>query len=184
MLTYAECAFQRASICGIDTIVFGSGGSRQVPEGFSAATAFDQYVALLRDLAAIAQRHRVTVVVEPLNRGECNLINTIAEGADAVRQVGDARVRLLADIFHMMRNGEGPEAILAHGDLLSHAHIAEVESRTAPGTKGDDFRPFLRALRSVGYDRRLSLECGFGDLAADLQRAVSTLRDQMRDSGF
>ncbi len=184
ILAYADHAFARAHAAGIDTIVFGSGGARQVPEGVTQARAFSQFVSLLKELGPIAQRHGVTIVVEPLNRGECNFINTLGEGAEAVRQAGHARVRLLADIYHMLRNDEKPEAITTHGALLKHVHIAERETRSAPGVAGDDFRPFLSALRSVGYDHRLSFECGWKDLAAELPTAVTELRRQLADAGY
>lgn len=184
ILAYARTAFARAERAGIDTIVFGSGGARQVPDGFSTATAFEQFIALLTRLAPLAARHGVTLVVEPLNRGECNFINTVDEGAEVVRRVDQPAVRLLADLYHMLRNGEGPEALTRHGALLAHTHIAEKEKRTGPGIAGDDFRPFLTALRAGGYDRRMSLECGFPDLEADLARSLKALRGQLADAGY
>lgn len=184
LLAYAESAFARAHLAGIDTIVFGSGGARGVPEGFSAATAFTQFVSILGKMAPLAARHGVTIVVEPLNRGEVNFINTIDDGAEVVHRVGHPSVRLLADLFHMLRNGETPDAITRHGALLAHAHLAEKETRSAPGTKGDDFRPFLRALRQTGYDRRLSLECVFGDLGSELGGSLKALRGQLADAGY
>ena len=184
LLAYAESAFARARRTGIDTIVFGSGGARAVPEGFSAATAFTQFISMLGKMAPIAARHGVTIVVEPLNRGEVNFINTIDEGAEVVNRVGHPSVRLLADLFHMLRNGETPDAITRHGALLAHAHLAEQETRSAPGIKGDDFRPFLRALRQVGYDRRLSLECAFGNLGSELDGSLKVLRGQLADAGY
>ena len=83
-----------------------------VPEGFSPTRAFAQYVEALRRMAPVAQRHGVTIVVEPLNRGECNLINTIVEGAEAAAQADHPAVKLLVDIFHMLRNGESPDDIV------------------------------------------------------------------------
>ena len=184
LLAYAASAFARAQRAGIDTIVFGSGGARGVPAGFSAATAVTQFVGLLCKMAPLAARHGMTLVVEPLNRGEVNFINTIDEGAEVVNRVNHPSVRLLVDLFHMLRNGETPDAITRHGALLAHAHIAEKEIRSVPGTKGDDFRPFLRALRQAGYDRRLSLECKIGDLAAELGGALKALRGQLADAGY
>jgi len=184
LLAYAASAFARAQRAGIDIIVFGSGGARAVPDGFSSATAFTQFVSILGQMAPIAARHALTIVVEPLNHGAVNFINTIDEGAEVVARVDHPHVRLLADLFHMLRNGETPDAITRHGSLLAHAHIAEQETRSAPGVKGDDFRPFLRALRQTGYDRRLSLECTFADLGAELGGSLTALRRQLTDAGY
>lgn len=84
---YARSAFARAQKVGIDTIVFGSGGARGIPEGWTSDKAFTQFVAVLKRFAPIAVAHGVTLVVEPLNRGECNFVNTIDEGAEVVRAV-------------------------------------------------------------------------------------------------
>jgi sugar phosphate isomerase/epimerase len=184
LLAYAGEAFRRARRSGIDTIVFGSGGARALAEGFPVASAVEQFATLLAKLGPLAARHGVTVVVEPLNRGECNFINTLDEGAEVVRRVDHPNVRLLADLFHMLRNDETPDAIRRHGDLLAHTHIAEKETRSAPGVRGDDFRPFLKALRAAGYDRRMSLECSFTDLAGELPGALKALRTQLADAGY
>jgi sugar phosphate isomerase/epimerase len=84
----------------------------------------------------------------------------------------------------MLRNDEGPEALTRHGPLFAHTHIAEKETRSAPGVKGDDFHPFLKALRAGGYDHRMSLECGFGDFAAEIGPSLKALRQQLQDAGF
>lgn len=183
LLRWSDAAFGRARRAGIDTIVFGSGGARTAPEGFSATTAFEQYVAALIAMAPIAHRHGVTLVVEPLNRGECNVVNSVDEGGEAVRRCGHPSVRLLADLYHMMKEGEGPDAIRRNGDLIRHTHVAERDRRTPPGIVGDDFRPYLRALREVGYDHRMSIECTFGDMAAELAPAVAALRRQLAEVG-
>lgn len=70
------------------------------------------------------------------------------------------------------------ETIRAGGDLLVHLHIAEKTKRTPPGTAGDDFTPYFRALKEIGYDGLLSIECRWDDMAGQLSRAVRTLNEQ------
>lgn len=181
---YATVAFARARRAGIDTIVFGSGGARGIPEGWTTDQAFAQFVAVCKRFAPLAAQQGVTIVIEPLNRGECNFINTIDEGAEVVRAVDHPSVRLLADLFHMLRNGEGPESLATHGALLAHTHLAEKETRSAPGVKGDDFRPYLRALRAGGYNHRMSIESGWGDFGAEIGPSLKALRGQLADAGF
>jgi sugar phosphate isomerase/epimerase len=182
---YAETAFARAKSIGLTTIVFGSAGARQVPDGWSAARGFEQYVEALKIVAPVAEKHGVTVVVEPLNRGECNLVNTIGEGAEAVQRCNHAHVQLLVDIFHMLRNGEAPDPIARHADLIVHSHVAENENRAAPGTKGEDFRPFLRALKKAVRCQRLAIECVWTEpMAGAAIPALAELRRQLADAGY
>lgn len=183
VLAYARTAFRRAREAGVRVIVFGSSGSRAIPEGFDAGEARRQFVSLLRRLGPLAREHGVIVAVEPLNRGECNFINTVAEGAAIVREADDPGVRLLADIYHMLCEDEGPESIVAAGALLVHCHIAEEEGRAAPGVHGEDFTPYLDALRRIGYRGAISFEGRWSDIGRELPVAVQTLRAQIARTG-
>lgn len=181
---YAATAFRRASEVGMTIIVFGSGGARQVPAGFPPERAFEQFVDVLRHFAPVAAAHNVTMVVEPLNRGECNFINTLAEGAEAVERAAHPHVKLLADIFHMLRNGEPADDIARFGPLLHHVHVAENKDRAAPGVNGDDFRPFFRALKKSGFDGRITIEAVWTKLAEQVEAAMQALRAQLTAAGY
>ena len=177
---YADSAFRRAGSIGMTTIVFGSGGARQLPDGWPAANGFEQYVAALRLCGPLAEKYGVTLVVEPLNRGECNLVNTVDEGAEAVRRCGHSHVKLLVDIFHMLRNGEAPESISRHADLITHAHVAENADRAQPGVHGEDFRPFFKALRKAESCQHLTIECNWTEgMRAGVRPAIQALRQQL-----
>jgi sugar phosphate isomerase/epimerase len=181
---YAAATFRRASEIGMQLIVFGSAGARNLPAGFSAAHGFEQYVDALRHFAPLAAAQGVTIVVEPLHRDESNLINTILEGAEAVERAAHPNVKLLVDIFHMLRNGESPEDILKVGPLVRHVHVAENKDRTAPGVNGEDLRPFFRALKKINYDARLTIEAAWTDLEQQLQPALAALRTQLKAAGY
>lgn len=179
---YAEVAFRRARAVGMERLVFGSGGARKIPDGFPREQAKAQFVALLKRLGPLAAKHQVTIVVEPLNKAECNFINTLAEGAELVRAAAHPNVWLLADIFHMLRDGEPAGEIARFGNLLRHVHLAEKEKRTAPGVMGDDFRPFFAALKQAGYDGRMAIECGWADRPKQSVVAVRTVREQWAEA--
>ena len=181
---YAQVVFRRCKEIGMKFIVFGSAGARMVPPGFHISKAFEQYVDILKQFAPLAEENGVTIVVEPLNRGECNLVNTILEGAEAVRRANHNSVKLLVDIFHMLRNGESPDDIVKVGPLIRHAHIAENKDRAAPGVNGENLRPYLRALRKTGYNDRLALEPIWTDLPNQVGPALAELRKQLADSGY
>lgn len=179
VLKYAETAFKRARQVGIKVIVFGSAGSRTLPDGFDRDEAKRQFVALLKRMGPLAQPHEVVVAVEPLQKQETNFINTLAEGAEIVRAADHPNIRLLADVFHMLRMDEPPEPIRQAGKLLAHVHLAEKRERTPPGVDGDDFSGYLQALKDIGYTGCVSIECGWQDLAKQLPPAIKMLREQM-----
>jgi len=181
---YAASAVRRAKEIGMSVIVFGSGPARTAPAGFSLATAFEQFVGLLTRIGPVAQQSGVVIVVEPLQRGESSIVNTILEGAEAVRRANHPAVQLLVDSFHMVRNGESFDDILKVAPLIRHAHISEDRDRAPLGTHGDDLRPFLRALRRAGYNERLTLEPNWTDIASQATPCVAELRRQMADAGY
>ena len=181
---YATNVFRRSKEIGITLIVFGSAGARMIPEGFSATKAFEQYVDVLKQFGPLAEENGVTLVVEPLNRVECNLVNTILEGAEAVRRANTNGVKLLVDIFHMLRNGESPDDIEKVGPLIRHAHVAEDKDRAAPSVNGEDLRPFYRALHRAGYRDRLTIEAVWTDLPNQLGPALEKLRGDLKDVGY
>jgi len=162
--------------------VFGSGGSRRVPEGFERRQASEQLAGHLARWGPIAAEAGVILVIEPLNKGETNIINTVDEGAELARRVGHPNVRLLADTYHMATDGDPPEAIRRAGELIAHVHCAEAAGRVPVGFGGEDHRPYFRALKDIGYDGRVSIEASFDDLAAQLPAAVAKLRQQIESA--
>ena len=179
ILKYVETAFRRAQITGVKHIVFGSSGSRKVPEGFSRDEALNQFTELCRKMAPIAEKYDVVVVLEPLNKGECNLLNTVADGGEIVKAVNHNNIMLLADVYHMLRENESPESIIRYGDYIRHTHIAENKERAAPGTYNDDFRPYFRALKEIEYNGLMSIECNWKNMAEQAGPALEALRKQI-----
>ena len=174
---YVETVTARAGRAGIETLVFGSGAARQVPEGFDRDRAWAQLVAFARLAGDAAARNGVTIAVEPLRAAECNILSRTAESAGFVREVDHPAVRLLVDAYHWAQMRDPPEAIVEAGPLLCHAHIATYENRRAPGFEPCDFQPFFAALKAAGYTGGVSIEGGWNDMAADAPNALATLKE-------
>ena len=173
---WAATAARRAAPLGIPYLVLGSGGSRRVPDGFSRGQAEEQFTALCRRLGEAAQANGIVIAIESLNRGETNFMNTLAEVIALVDAVGHPGFQAVADFYHLAREDEGPDVVRKAGARIRHCHLAEKDKRTAPGTAGDDFRPYFKALKEIGYAGGISLECGWKDFAAEAAGAVATLR--------
>ena len=177
---YVTTVFRRAKRAGVDTIVFGSGGARQVPDGWDRKQAWAQLVAFGRMFGPLAAAQGVTVVVEPLNRRECNILNTVAESAELVRAIDHPAVRLLVDGYHWALDNDRAEDIVANGRLLAHVHVATAPNRLPPGAEPcAKLADFFRALAQAGYDGRVSFEGKLPDPAAQLPPALLTMRGLM-----
>ena len=140
---YLERALERVQALGGRVAVFGSGKSRNRPQGMAYADAFRRLTEVTRLTSEVARRYGVTIVIEPLNRTESNMINSLAEGACLVAAVDHPNVRLLADYYHMAKDGEPIGDIVRLGGV-THAHIATREGRGLcrflPGAAGDGLR--------------------------------------------
>ncbi len=172
---FVTTALSRAGRAGVDTIVFGSGGARQIPEGFDRAKAVDQIVRFFEILGPIAKQHGVTIVIEPLNRGETNVINTVDEGARLVERINHPNIRLLVDGYHWAKDGDSREGILNNQTLLAHAHVATVEGRRPPSPT-DPCSDFFSVLNQAGYTGRVSIEGNITDPISELPRALEIMR--------
>lgn len=179
VLKFAETAFRRAEVVGVKTIVFGSGGSRGIPEGFSREMAKDQFISLCKRMAPLAGKYHVVIVLEPLNTKECNFINSVAEGAEIVGAVNHGNFQLLADVYHMLRENESPANITKYSRLLYHTHIAENAGRAAPGVNKEDFTAYFKALKDAKYEGRMSIECNWKSLESQAGPALKAMRDQL-----
>lgn len=180
VLRHAGAVFRRAKTLGIPYIVLGSGRSRRVPDGFDAAKARAQFIDACKRMAPLAADGDVVVVLEPLNKSETNFLNRVDEGVPWVDEIGHPNIQLLADIYHMLQDDEGPDSIRLAGARIRHTHIAEKGGRTIPGTVGDDFRPYFKALKAAGYTGGVSIEGRWAksNWEEQLAPALAVMREQ------
>jgi sugar phosphate isomerase/epimerase len=182
ILTYAEKVFSRCKSAGVQMIVLGSSGARKIPDGFERQTATDQFVHISKQLASLASKYQITIALENLNRGETNFINSVSEALNIVKQVSHPNFRLCADIYHMLKEGEGPAILLQTKEYLIHCDVAEKEKRTPPGVKGQDFKPYFRALRAIGYSGKIVIEANWESLEKQAAPARKCLELQINES--
>lgn len=175
---YLEAAIKRASELGAEIIVFGSGGSRRVPEGFDKPAAYKQLNEFLLLAGEKAEAYNVTITIEPLRKGETNIINTAEEGLYLVKEVNHPNIKLLVDYYHMYMEGENANIILKAGsDYIKHIHLAEPKMRVWPRNKAEaDYEGFVNMLKTIGYDKGISIEAGTEDIKGDAVYSLDLLK--------
>jgi sugar phosphate isomerase/epimerase len=133
-------------------------------------------IVQLRELAPAAAAAGVAIFLEPLNRYEAHLINRLEQAVAVCRRVGPS-VKVMADFFHMnIEETDIAASIRAAGADIVYVHVAD-SNRLQPGRGHLDFRPGFGALKAVGYDGYLGIECQVdGPIEEALREAAGLLR--------
>jgi sugar phosphate isomerase/epimerase len=181
VLGYADTVLSRAKKAGIHFIVLGSGGARRIPDGYDVVKAQADFALLCRKLAVVAGEYGIMIALESLEATETNFLITLKNAADVVRAVDHPNFKLNADIFHMMREDESAQSIVDAADILVYCEIAEKEKRSLPGVQGDDFKPYLRALRKAKYKGHIFIEGNTSNPGNDIPLSFKYLTRQLEE---
>ncbi len=176
---YLDKAFARARRIGAKVVVFGSGASRRVPDGFDTSVAWRQIGNYLRMVQRHAMENDITVVIEPLRAVECNIMNYVSEATLMASLIQMPNIAVLADTFHMAMGSEPLSSLTMAGSLLKHMHIANAIGRKYPKTgDGERYQEIFETLKEMGYEGRVSVEAGCEDFSREARQAFEVLNAQ------
>lgn len=174
--TYIENACLRASELGAKVIVFGSSGAKNVPEGFPEEEAFRQIAEVLKIADNYVSPRGMQIAIEPLNRKESNIIINLLDGKKLMQAVDIPSVKLLVDYYHFMFEKEKLDTIIENGREIIHVHFAKPEGRVFPSEILAEYENFFSALKSVGYDSRVSIEAYSEHGKEDIGKAIGIMK--------
>jgi D-psicose/D-tagatose/L-ribulose 3-epimerase len=144
----------------------------------------------LRAAAEHAEKAKILLAIEPLNRFETYVINTDADALRLCKEVGSDYLKVQIDTFHAnIEEKDTAKAILATGKpYLGHFHASESD-RGVPGTGQVRWKEVFAALKAVGYDRWVTIESfatGILDLcaAACIWRPIYESADALAKDGL
>jgi sugar phosphate isomerase/epimerase len=142
----------------------------------------DRHVLLdsLEELGEHAEGEGTLVLLEPLNRYEDHMLNRLQEAVDLAKTARRDSIRVMGDLFHMNIEEEDlGESIRRADGYLAHVHLAD-SNRVHPGGGHTDFVPAFGALREIGFDGYLAMECAVrGDAETVLPQVTRHLRSLM-----
>ena len=165
---YLEPCLARCRRLGASIVVWGSAGSRNVPEGFPRQRAERQIADFLRMAGDIARHHDIVVAIEPLRHQESNILNTGAEALKMVRAVKHPHVRMIIDYYHLREENEDPRIVEEARREIVHLHFANPHGRLWPHdlSEDDHYIAFFQYLKKTGYSGGISIE-GKGSFEQD-----------------
>lgn len=133
-------------------------------------------------LDKVAEETGTTIYLEPLNRYQDHMINSLADARSYIEENGFKNVKIIADFYHMnIEEDDISEALHQNRDLVGHIHLAD-NHRYQPGSGSLDFKKHFNTLKENGYDGFLTIECRVrgNDLDGEYRQAVNHLRESLR----
>jgi sugar phosphate isomerase/epimerase len=156
--TYFTELVEFCSDLGGNLIVVGSPKQRNIPDGATAAQAWDWAKETIQPAVARARQRGVTICLEPLSPQETNFINTAEEAVRFVRQFHSPSLKIILDVKAMSSEKKPiPQIIQESWPHFAYFH-ANDKNLKGPGFGDVDFRPIARALRDTGYEGWVSVE--------------------------
>lgn len=126
------------------------------------------------------------VLLEPLNRYEDHMLNTLDAAARVIDEGGLKYTQITADFFHMsIEEADIAASIRKYGSKIGHVHIAD-SHRYQPGSGHTDFVPGFKALYDIGFDGTMAFECRVlgDDQEGAYARSVGCILDRMAQAGL
>ncbi|MHB8277990.1 MAG: sugar phosphate isomerase/epimerase family protein [Candidatus Humimicrobiaceae bacterium] len=136
---------------------------------------FEYAVGGLKEVANYAKKYGVCLCLEPANRYETYMINTVEDSLKMLDAINEPNVGLLLDTYHMnIEEKDMYKSIIAAKDKIFHFHVNE-NDRGTPGTGHIQWDDVFRALKEINYDRVVTIE-SFVDSSIDISSLVAVWR--------
>ena len=133
-------------------------------------------IEVLTQAADHAQKVKVKIAIEYLNRFECYFLTNALDAKNLVREINHPYFGTMYDTFHAnIEEKNISQAIASMEDTYVHVHISE-NDRGTPGSGHVHWDETFKALRKAKYDGWLTIEA-FGRALPDLAAATKIWRD-------
>ena len=145
----------------------------------------------LAPVADYAAARGVRLGVEPLNRYETSVVNTVAQGLEMLDGLPAEAIGLTLDTYHLNIEEQDPAAAIrlaGAADRVAHVQVC-ANDRGAPGADHMDWRAIRDALVDVGYDGPLCIESFTAEnesiaTAASIWRPLARSQDAIATDGL
>jgi sugar phosphate isomerase/epimerase len=180
---YVDQCLGRCKSLGAEVVVWGSAGSRNVPEGFSRERAQEQIAQFLHMAGEIASKHKLVVAIEPLRHQESNILNTGGEAFEMLRKVKHPNAKMIIDYYHLREENEDPRILETAKKEIVHMHFANPHGRVWPHDESEDdhYASFFEYVRKINYSGGISIE-GKGTFEKDGEMSKAFFQKSLTQS--
>ena len=152
-------AIELAGEFGVHATIGGMRGfAKWAPD---RATGLGWFRSALETLVADAERLGVTIVLEPQNRYQTDMLNTIGETLDYIDLIGGSpHLVIEGDLYHMALEEKSLIAALVAGRASGRMNYLQLgdSNRLAPGWGSFNWVDIIETLKATGYDGWLAME--------------------------
>jgi sugar phosphate isomerase/epimerase len=159
---HAKHALRRMAELGCRTVVWSDGRARILPVEGEIADLKAQALQFLFMLCEAAGAFGISVLVEPLGPRRSNFLNSMKEIGEFLPRVGRDNISSMISLRELDAIGLSLERLNEHRRLIGHVQLEN--PRSPEGTRlcprpgdGQDYRRFLKALKTMGYAGPISL---------------------------
>jgi len=157
-IAYLIKCIDYAQVMGAKLVIVVPAAVSKLTPSLSKKEDWKNSVKAVQEVAKYAEKKDILLAIEPINRYETYLVNSIQDALYYAREVNSSHVKIMADTFHMnIEERDIPEAIRIAGNNLINVHIAD-SNRCSVGRGHINFKALIKALKEINYQYALTLE--------------------------
>lgn len=158
---YLQACFELSNALGATFVagpMYAAVGKARLMPPEARRREWELAVTNLQQACAMAQAAGQRLAIEPLNRFETDLVNTVDDVLRLVQDINHPAARIMLDSFHMtIEERDLQAAVEAVGEHLIHVQVSE-NYRGIPGTGLTPWASLRDGLQGVGYEGVVSIE--------------------------
>jgi sugar phosphate isomerase/epimerase len=161
-MEHAKRELHRMADLGCRKLVWSDGRARVLPVEGEVADLKEQVLQFLFMLCEAAGAFGIAVLVEPLGPLRTNFLNSMPEAGEFLSRVRRDNLSCAISLREMQAIGLSLAQLPDYRRLVGHVHLSspsapDAEPRCPRPDDGHDYRPFLGALRGIGYEGLITL---------------------------
>ncbi|MGI8534274.1 MAG: sugar phosphate isomerase/epimerase family protein [Candidatus Limnocylindrales bacterium] len=189
---YLRTCVDHAARVGADVVagpIYAPVGRTWLMEPGERGPTLARLVERLAPVAEYAAAKGVRLAIEPLNRYETSLINTLAQAVEVADRLASPGCGVAADTFHMnIEEKDMTAALREAGPWLAHVQVCG-NDRGAPGDDHIDWAAMAAALDRAGYSGPVCIESFTSEnqtiaRAASIWRPLAPSQDELATRGL
>jgi len=161
-MEYLKKTTHRMAELGCRKLLWSDGRGRVLPEEGELADLKEQVLQFLFMLCEVAANFRITVLVEPLGPRRTNFLNSMREVEELLARVGKENLSSMISLRELESIDLPLDRLVNHRYMIHYIQLenpgGQEGARVCPRpSDGYDYRPFLRALKDMGYSGEIGL---------------------------